>query len=288
MFIKTIPLILALAALAAGTSALAHNDGAAPAEPAPIARDPATGAALQLKPPRPDSIMYYISRVDGNGDLSYPTVNGSWINYWYGFQFELNGTLYYTGFVWETPDKYGAELENDFPAPDTKVTMAHATFVTSQPGSKSPWLLQGVEPWIGEFGGSERGNEVDTEREPQTWNTPSGDMLLALPTWYLVSGERMRTIEILLFNPHDLSNTDDKRWRYLATLEAGFNNEANCGPDSAGAIPCADTTGKLAFIVQKDSDLPLLRVTVPAAGNQPESVTDYRYEAARKAYEPIQ
>ncbi|MDG6404486.1 hypothetical protein QCD79_31240, partial [Pseudomonas quasicaspiana] len=43
------------------------------------------------------------------------------------FQFELKGTLYYTGFVWETPDKYGAELENDFPAPDTKVTMAHAT-----------------------------------------------------------------------------------------------------------------------------------------------------------------
>ncbi|QXG49965.1 hypothetical protein [Pseudomonas viridiflava] len=286
MFIKTIPLILALAALAAGP-ALAHDDGAAPAEPAPIARDPATGAALQLKPPRPDSIMYYISRVDGNGDLSYPTVNGSWINYWYGFQFELNGTLYYTGFVWETPDKYGAGLENDFPAPDTKVTMAHATFVTSQPGSKSPWLLQGVEPYIGEFGGSERGNEVDTTREPQTWNTPSGDMLLALPTWYLVSGERMRTIEILLFHPQELSNTDDKWWTYLATLEAGFNNEANCGPDSASAIPCGDTTGKLEFIAQKDSDLPLLRVTVPAAGSQPETVNDYKYDAVHKVYELI-
>ncbi|WP_139230474.1 MULTISPECIES: hypothetical protein [unclassified Pseudomonas] len=67
------------------------------------------------------------------------------------------------------------------------------------------------------------GNEVDTKREPQTWNTPSGDMLLALPTWYLVSGELMRTIEILLFNPHDLSNTGDKRWRYLTPLEADFN-----------------------------------------------------------------
>lgn len=126
--------------------------------------------------------------------------------------------------------------------------MAHATFVTSQPGRKSPWLLQGVEPYIGEFGGSERGNEVDTKREPQTWNTPSGDMLLALPTWYLVSGELMRTIEILLFNPHDLSNTGDKRWRYLPPLEADFNTDANCGPDSAGALPCIDTTGKLALI----------------------------------------
>lgn len=281
MFTKIISLILALA----GPAALAHNDNAAPAGPAPIARDPATGAALTLKPPRPDSIMYYISTVDGNGDLSYPTINGSWINYWYGFQFELNGTLYYTGFAWETPEKFGAELENHFPAPGTKVTISHATFVTSQPGSESPWLLQGVEPWIGEFGGSERGNEVDTDREPQTWNTPSGDMLLALPTWYLVSGERMRTIEILLFNPHELSNTDDNRWRYLATLEAGFNNEANCGPDSAGAIPCADTTGKLTFIAQKDSDLPMLRVAVPAAGGQSETVTDYKYDTVRKVYE---
>ncbi|MET0610152.1 MAG: hypothetical protein ABWZ39_02695 [Pseudomonas caspiana] len=72
MFTKIISLILALAALAAGPAALAHNDSAAPAGPAPIARDTATGAALTLKPPRSDSIMYYISTVDGNGDLSYP------------------------------------------------------------------------------------------------------------------------------------------------------------------------------------------------------------------------
>ncbi|MHA6557293.1 hypothetical protein [Pseudomonas viridiflava] len=280
-------MMIVLALMTAGPSTFAHTDSDPSANvPAPIARDPATGAPLQLEPPRPDSTLYYISTVDGNGELSYESVNGSWITYWYGFQFEVGGTLYYTGFAWETPEKFGADLVNHYPAPETKVTLTHATYTASQPGSKSPWTLQGVEPYIGEFGGSERGNEVDTERKPQTWNTPSGDMLLALPTWYLVSGEKMRMIEILLFNPDDLSNTDDKRWRYLATLDAGSSNEANCGPDTAGAIPCIDVTGKLAFIAQKGSDLPLLRVTVPASGGQSEAVRNYRYNAALKIYEP--
>lgn len=39
---------------------------------------------------------------------------------------------------------------------------------------------------------------------------------------------------------HGLS-TDDNRWRYLAPLNAGSNHDANCDPDSAGAMPCIDT-----------------------------------------------
>jgi hypothetical protein len=140
--------------------------------------------------------------------------------------------------------------------------------VTCRPGSESPWLLQGVEPYIGEFGG----NEVDTKREPQTWNIPIRRHAAGAAD--LVSGVRMRTIEILLSNPDDLSTSDDNRWRYLATLEAGLNNHANCGPDSTGALPCIDTTDKLALIAQIGSDLPQLRVTVPAAGSQSETVTD--------------
>jgi|GEM_PF-230657 len=294
---RKILLLLALATLAAcqpatpDSTADRTNAAAkpAPADPSPkhaSGHDVHQRSTQRLQPPRPASVLYFISNVDGKGELSYEVANGSWINYWHGFQFELNGTTYYTGFAWETPELYGAERESHFPAPDTKVTLTHATFVASKPGSKTPWTWQGSELYIGEFGGHEKGNEIDPERKPQTWKTASGDMLLALPTWYLVSGVRMRTIDVLLFNPHELMNTDDKRWRYLATLEAGSNNDASCGPDSPGAIPCTNITGSLTFVPSNGSDLPTLRVTMPGADGQGNTVTEYRYDTGRKSYLP--
>ncbi|EGD06750.1 hypothetical protein XVE_5083 [Xanthomonas vesicatoria ATCC 35937] len=296
MLVRKIPLILAIAMIAAckpaamdttppKTTATAASTTPKPSDKdASPMQDATQGSTQQLQPPRPDSVLYFISNIDGDGATSYEVANGSWINYWYGFQFELSGRRYYTGFAWETPELYGAERENHYAAPDTKVTLAHATFVTSEPGSKSQWKLLGVEPYIGEFGGSEKGNEVDTERKPQTWTTPSGDMLLALPTWYLVSGVRMRTIDVLLFNPHELTKTDENMWRHLATLEAGSNNDASCGPDSPGSIPCIDVTGTLAIVPQDGSDMPLLRVSVPGAASQGDTVTEYLYDASQKTY----
>ena len=296
MLIRKIPLILALATIAAcdpatpDPAADRSNSAAAtatnPSQKEASMQDAHRDSSQQLQPPRPDSVLYFISNVDSDGALEYEVANGSWIHYWYGFQFELDGTTYYTGFAWETPELYGTERENHVPAPDTKVTLAHATFVVSEPGSKTPWALQGVEPYIGEFGGYGKGNEVDTERKPQTWKTPSGDMLLALPTWYLVSGVRMRTIDILLFNPHELMDTDEKRWRYLATLEAGSNNDASCGPDSPGAIPCTNTTGSLAFVPSEGNDLPILRVTIPGSDGQGDTSVEYRYDTQTKTYQP--
>jgi len=298
MLIRKIPLILALATLAAcgpatpdpaadrsDSAAATATDPNSPQKDASM-HDAHQGSTQPLPPPRPDSVLYFISDVDGDGALEYEVANGSWINYWYGFQFELGGTTYYTGFAWETPELYGAERENYIPAPDTKVTLAHATFVASESGSKTPWTLQGVEPYIGEFGGYGKANEVDTERKPQTWKTPSGDMLLALPTRYLVSGVWMRTIDVLLFNPHELMHTDEKRWRYLTTLEAGSNNDASCGPDSPGSIPCTNTTGSLTFIPGNGSDLPILRVTIPEPDGQGDTATEYRYDTQSKTYQP--
>ncbi|SMQ94137.1 Hypothetical Protein PD5205_03256 [Xanthomonas fragariae] len=130
----------------------------------------------------------------------------------------------------------GAERENHFPAPDTKATPAHATFMTSEPGSRTPWKLQGIEPNIGEFGGSEKGDEVDTERKPQTWNTPRATQL-ALPTWHLGWGVRMRMIEI---PPYQSARTHEGRRQPLAPPGDAYKNDASCGPDLPGST-CLDS-----------------------------------------------
>lgn len=80
-------------------------------------QDATQGSTQQLQPPRADSVLYFISNVDGDGATSYEVANGSWIHYWYGFQFELGGTRYYTGFAWETPERFGAESQDHSPAP---------------------------------------------------------------------------------------------------------------------------------------------------------------------------
>ncbi|WDJ95933.1 hypothetical protein [Xanthomonas campestris] len=249
-------------------------------------QDATQGSAQQLQPPRPDSVLYFISNVDGDGALSYEVANGSWINYWYGFQFELGGTRYYTGFAWETPELFGAERENHYPAPGTKVTLAHATFVTSEPGSKSPWKLLGAEPYIGEFGGMEQGNTVDTTRKPQTFVTDDGRLVLTVPTWSLQSGVRILSYEALVFNPKETDDVNDKHWTYIGNIPAGEDNSANCGEDAPGKIPCVKNSSTLAFVQQQG--LPALRVTVsadpPTSGG--DETVEYRYDAAQKSYLP--
>lgn len=296
MLVRKIPLILALATVAACKPAPPHTAAATPttASTAPhpsdkdatAMQDATQATTQQLQPPRPDSVLYFISNVDGDGALSYEVANGSWINYWYGFEFTLGGTRYYTGFAWETPELYGAERENHSPAPEAKVTLAHATFVTSAPGSKSPWKLLGAEPYIGEFGGMEQANTIDTARKPQTQVTDDGRLVLALPTWSLQSGVRILSYDLLAFNPKDTAEVDDTHWTYVGNLPAGQDNSANCGEDAPGKIACVKNASTLAFVQQPG--LPGVRVTVSGdpSANGGDAAVQYRYDSARKSYVP--
>lgn len=237
----------------------------------------------KIPPPRPDSVLYLISDVDGNGALSYETANGSYINYWYGLQYESLGEQHYTGFAWSTPARYGADEEENYPDPGTKVVLSHASFVATGDPEK-PWKWEGSEPYIGEFGGNERGNEVDTSRRHQLWRAPDGDVLLAVPTTYFVSGTTMRTIEILHFHAKLPLGVDDKRWRYLGTLEVGSENDASCDPEVNPRIACTDVTGKLEFVEQPAGAFPVLSVAFPEGSG--EKSREYRYDPQTKTYRP--
>lgn len=261
--------------LVGACSATTSDDSAAPASgstlksndkeiPAVITDSP---KADVVQAPSPSSSLYFIYQKDGDGALSYEVENGSWATYWYGYRFDLDGKNYYTAFAYDTPFKFGkAELEAD-PAPDTKATLTQATFELTAPGTDKPWNFQGSDRSVGEFGAYEKGNQVDDTRKPQEYRTPEGNLLLAVPTWYLASGTRVSSFDLLVFNPHELTTTDAQRWVYVGNVVVGEDNGAACDDEEdGGRIPCARSTGSLSFVAQAGSDLPLLRIA--RSGNE--------------------
>ena len=257
-----------------------------------VANDPQKEAVTQ--PPSPSSVLYFIYQKDGDGALSYEVENGSWTTYWYGYQFDLDGKHYYTGFAYDTPFKFSkAEQESD-PAPEAKATITQSTFVLTAPGTDKPWTFQGSDRSVGEFGAYEKGNEIDDKREAQSYRTPGGNLLLAIPTWYLASGTRISSFDLLVFNPHELTKTDQQRWVYVGNIVVGADNGAACDEEDGGKIACASSAGTLSFVPQAQEDLPLLRVTRSgteiAEGGKvhtlgPTDSTEYRYDATSKQYQ---
>ena len=247
----------------------------------------------EVQPPSPSSVLYFIYQKDGDGALSYEVENGSWTTYWYGYRFELDGKQYYTGFAYDTPFKFSkAEQESD-PAPDAKATITQSTFVLTAPGTENPWTFQGSDRAVGEFGAYEKGNEIDKTREPQSYRTPGGNLVLAIPTWYLATGVQVSSFDLLVFNPHELK-IDDQRWRYLGNVVTGTDNGAACDEEDGGKITCFKSFGALTFVPQEGSDLPLLRIArsgteIVSPGKTrelgPTDTTEYKYDPSKKQYQ---
>ena len=247
-----------------------------------------------VQPPSPSSVLYLIFQKDGDGASSYEVENGSWATYWYGYSFDLGGKHYFTGFASQTPDKYGKSEEENNPAPDAKVTLTQATLFTTTPDAQKPWTFQGSERFIGEFGSYEKANEVDQTREAQSYETPSGKLLLAVPTWYLVSGTRVSSFDLFVFNPDELTKVDERRWTYLGNIVAGEDNGAACDDEAGAAMPCVKSTGALSFVAQEGADLPLIRIAmsgteIVSAGKTrsmgSEDNVEYRYDSTKKQYQ---
>ncbi|MEG2803794.1 hypothetical protein [Stenotrophomonas sp.] len=268
-------LVLAGCGAGAPPAPAAPSAPTAPADsaPAPAATAPAqTGLPAATAPaPSPESVLTAITDIDGGGALSYDVENGSKIHYWHGLEFEADGKRYYTGFAWFTPTKYGADRTSGRIDPAAKVVLAHATYQASAPGAQTPWTWLGSEPYIGEFGHAEQGNAIDTTRKPQTFTAPSGQLVLALPSTLAGDGGASPAYEVLVFNPHELKETKDRKWRYVGTLPAGSGTAA----------------APLAMVAVPGADLPALQVGGGGNGAGGDKPTEYRYDLAHNTYRPI-
>lgn len=252
-----------------------------------------TQALFAATPPTPGEVIKAIHDIDGDASASYEIENGSIATFWFGFAFELGGVGYYTGFVAETPEKYSdAEKDADL-APDAQVTLSQATFSLAQPGAERPWAFEMAEFAIGKFGAYERANAIDDKRKPQTYKTPDGKFVLAVPSWTLSGGVRVDAFDLFVFDPSDLGAAKQTHWTYLGEVAAGEDNGASCDEDDATA-PCARSFGALSF-EPNDDDLPLIHVAlsgtrIVAAGKVhtlgPADALEYRYVAAENRYQP--
>lgn len=281
------------AAPAAAAPAAAAPAATTPAAVTPSANVPAPAAstAAQLATPDAAAVLYAIHQVDSKGAPSANVANGSIATYWFGHAFELEGTPYYTGFVWETAERYGKPGEDDV-GPMTPVNLAEATFIRDPAAPESPWKFRGMEATIGEFGAYERPPEVDTRRKPLEYRTASGKLMLAVPTETFDNGITISGYTLLVFTPPDKRKDEtDNVWTYVGDVIAGEDNGPACA--DGDVMPCTRSDGELVFSANATADLP--RVTVQFTGNTisgpgktrklgPGDAVIYAYDATRKQY----
>ncbi|WP_369039936.1 hypothetical protein [Stenotrophomonas maltophilia] len=246
--------------------------------------------AAAATPPDAGSVLYFIYDVDGDGAVSYEVTNGSVASFWFGHAFELAGTRYYTGFAWNTPQKFGKPGEDDV-GPDSRVTLTEATFTQTGDKPDRPWVLKGAERSIGSVGAYGTAPEIDSKRKPQEYRTPAGKLVLAVPTSTFATGTSVESYTVLVFNPDYEKTEDGQVWSSLGTIITGEDNSAAC--DEGQVMPCVSSQGALSFSAGAGSDLPTLTVTpsgttVSGPGQTRALGTGdavhYTYDAATKAY----
>lgn len=271
------------AVLSSPAPALAATDSAAPA----IQKS----AAAAVTPPDAATVMYFIYQIDGKGETSYEVANGSIATYWFGHAFESEGMHYYTGFVWETAERYGKPGEDQV-GPGTQVNIAESTFVLNDPASERPWKFRGMEHTIGEFGAYERAPDVDTRRKPVEYRTPAGKLLLAVPDTSFDNGINSDGYSLLVFNPERLkTESNGNVWTYVGSVLTGEDNSAACSDGEV--MPCTSSTGELVFTADAGNDMP--RVAVKPSGTTisgpnktrqlgASDVTHYTFNAKTKRY----
>jgi hypothetical protein len=287
------PLRATVAGLCAVALATLFNPASA-AEPASKPRLDAVQdtqpAAAKVAPPDAPTVMYAIYQIDGKGADSYEVANGSVATYWFGHAFELGGTQYFTGFTWDTREKYGKPGEDEA-GPETQVNLAEATFTLTGSTAERPWKFRGMEHTIGMFGAYERAEAVDTGRKPLDYRTPEGKLLLAVPTQGFDNGTSFEGYALFVFNPGPRDELKDKVWTYLGSILTGDDNSAACA--DGDVMPCVAKTGKLTFTAQNGSDMP--RLTVTPSGTEisgpgktrklgPADAVSYVYDEAGKKY----
>lgn len=269
---RPIPLLLAALAISACTGQPAPSDRLADAPasgpPAEMAV-PAGQAAMDvqnLPVPDGDTVRYFVRNAE-DGQARTLT------DFWFGFPFELEGKHYYTGFAWD--------LSDEGPA-GAGLGLSQATFVANPGDTRDPWKL--LSAWrVGTVPDVLAPSELDGTRELKSFQTPSGDLLLAVPTVYSRGERRLRDFDLILFDPHLAHARNRQAWRYVGSLHAGQEGNPDC-PARRAHPDCDDITGQLSFAMERGQDLPLLQValTGPAATSK---TTQFRYDGQAGQYQ---
>lgn len=197
-----------------------------------------------LKPPSPDSVLYFIYQRDGDGAHSYEVDGGAIVSYWYGHAFDFKGRHYFTGFANSTEGEEGPDAEAGLMTPGS-VAISQATLVQVEEAGKPAWSQVDTDGYVGEFGSNDQADRIDATREVQSHETADGRLLLAIPTGRFATGVKTASYALFLFDPDNVDQLKYRTWGYLGTIAAGSDNAAAC--DEGAVMPCAASTGTLSF-----------------------------------------
>jgi len=247
-------LLVSMAVLAGGCDAQAPTPADAVTQgAAPQKKDQDMS---ELKPPSADSVLYFIYQRDGDGAVSYKVDGGATVSYWYGHEFDLNGTHYFTGFGSKSQGE-GPEGDDGMMDPE-HVAISQATFTRVEKDGKPEWSKPDTDGYVGEFGRMGRAEQIDDSRKAQSFTTGDGRYLLAVPTLDFVDGTDVRMFSLLLFDPGNVDKLGFRRWGYLGSIPVGYDNSEAC--DGGEVMSCAASSGTLTF-EQAGEGLPTLKVS---------------------------
>lgn len=210
---------------------------------------------VALKPPSPDSILYFVYERDGDGAHSFEVDGGDIISYWFGHAFDFGGRHYFTGF---TARSAGPESDSTTMEPG-HVAVGQATLVQVDKGGLPAWSQLATDGYVGEFGRNDQPDAIDESRRPESHDLGDGRLLLAVPTRQFDDGIAATGFAMFLFDPDNVDSLAFRTWGYVGTIPAGSDNSAAC---EGGVLTCAVSTGAMSLETDPGSQLPAIRVTL--------------------------
>ena len=211
-----------------------------------------------LKPPSPDSVLYFVYQRDGDGAHSFQVEGGATVSYWYGHTFDLNGEHYFTGFTTSSVGTEGPEADSSTMEPG-HVAIGQVTLVQKDQNSQAGWSQIAADGFVGEFGQSDQPETIDDTRDAVSHVLPDGRLLLGVPTRLFDDGVAVSAYAMLVFDRAGQPQTPFRMWTYAGTIQAGSDNSAAC---EDGVLTCAVSTGQLSFEPSDGAALPDIRVAL--------------------------
>jgi hypothetical protein len=211
-----------------------------------------------LKPPSPDSVLYFVYQRDGDGAHSFQVEGGATVGYWYGYAFDLKGEHYFTGFTSRSVGTEGPEADSTTMEPG-HVAIGQVTLVKKDQDGEAGWSQIATDGFVGEFGRLNQAEMVDESRAAVSHELPDGRLILGVPTRLFEDGVAMSNFAIFLFDRNGLPQAPFRLWTYAGTVQAGSDNAEAC---EDGVLTCAVSTGQLSFEPATEGAMPRIRVAL--------------------------
>ena len=211
-----------------------------------------------LKPPSPDSVLYFVYQRDGDGAHSFQVEGGDVVSYWFGYPFELDGEQYFTGFTSRSAGTEGP-LSDSTTMEEGHVAIGQVTLVKAERSGQPGWSQIATDGFVGEFGHLDQPESVDESRRAVSEATADGRLLLGVPTKLFSDGVATPSYAMFVFDRKGQPQAPFRMWTYAGTIAAGSDNSAAC---EDGVLTCAVSKGELSFEPAAEGALPSIRIAL--------------------------